>query len=322
MLLVSIFCFCAGKGGVINGPLGLTEYFFHMGLVNAPMDVRWDLTGQTMTSAGIIQRNRRLIFSVTVAALAMSISGCATTDKTTTGSIAPAASTARPTGNFDHMNAQQLAQASTSLGARYQSNPKDKATAMNFAAVLRMMGRNDQALAVMRSLAIAYPKDREVLAAYGKALASSGEFEAALDAVRRAQTPEYPDWKLLSAEAAILDQLGKTSEARDIYKRAMDLNPNEASLLSNLGMSYVLSGELNTAETYMRRAVNAQGADSRVRQNLALVVGLQGRFPEAETIAKQELSPQQAEANVKYLRSMLAQQNSWTMLKDKKKPNS
>jgi Flp pilus assembly protein TadD len=293
-----------------------------MGLVNAPMNVRRDLTGQIMTSAGIIQRNRRLIFSAALVALAIGISGCATTDKTTTGSISPVSSAAAPTGNFDQMNAQQLAQTSTSLGARYQSNPKDRTTAMNFAAVLRMTGRNDQALAVMRSLAIAYPKDREVLAAYGKALASSGEFEAGLDAIRRAQTPEYPDWKLLSAEGAILDQLGKTGEARDIYKQAMDIHPNEASLLSNLGMSYVLSGELNTAETYMRKAVNAQGADSRVRQNLALVVGLQGRFAEAETIAKQELSPQQAETNVRYLRSMLAQQNSWNMLKDKKKPNS
>ena len=60
------------------------------------------------------------------------------------------------------------------------------------------------------------------------------------------------------------------------------------------------------------------GADSRVRQNLALVVGLQGRFKEAEQIAKAELSKDQAEANVAYLRSMLAQQNAWAKLNDKK----
>jgi Flp pilus assembly protein TadD len=46
---------------------------------------------------------------------------------------------------------------------------------------------------------------------------------------------------------------------------------------------------------------------------------LQGRFQEAETIAAQELSPQQAKANTDYLRSMMAQQNSWNMLKDKPK---
>ena len=43
----------------------------------------------------------------------------------------------------------------------------------------------------------------------------------------------------------------------------------------------------------------------------------QGRFEEAEGIARQELSTDQAEANVAYLKSMLAQQNSWSKLKDK-----
>ncbi len=43
------------------------------------------------------------------------------------------------------------------------------------------------------------------------------------------------------------------------------------------------------------------------------------RFQEAEAIAAREISPQQAKANTDYLRSMLAQQNSWNMLKDKPK---
>ena len=85
--------------------------------------------GQTMTSVGIIQRNRRFIFSVAIVALASGISGCATTDKTTTGSITPGfkQQDTRPAGNFDQMNQEQLMQASTSLGKRYQANPKDRA---------------------------------------------------------------------------------------------------------------------------------------------------------------------------------------------------
>src|SRR5690606_17261146 len=134
--------------------------------------------------------------------------------------------------------------------------------------------------------------------------------------VRRAQTPEYPDWKLMSAEGAILDQLGQQQEARALYRRALDMKPGEASILSNIGMSHLLEGDLPGAESYMRQAVQASGADSRVRQNLALVVGLQGRFKEAEEIATRELSPDQAQANVAYLRSMLAQQNAWSELRD------
>ena len=253
---------------------------------------------------------RRLICASLAVVLAASVAGCANRNMTT-GSID------RGNGKpVEQMSSHELESAATTLGEAFARNPKDKHTAMRYAAVLQMNGRTDQSLAVMRKLAIGYPKDRDVLAAYGKALAANGELEPALDAVRRAQTPEYPDWKLASAEGAILDQLGQSQEARALYRKALDLKPNDPSILSNLGMSYVLEGDLRTAETYMRSAAEQPGADSRVRQNLALVVGLQGRFEEAEKIAGQELSPDQAQANVAYLRSMLSQQNAWSQLKD------
>ena len=59
--------------------------------------------------------------------------------------------------------------------------------AMQYASVLQMDGRNDQALAVMRKAAIDHPKERQVLAAYGKALAAAGELSprSTLSAARR-----------------------------------------------------------------------------------------------------------------------------------------
>ena len=252
---------------------------------------------------------RRILNTSVAMLLVLGIAGCAKKELTT-GSVS------RDNRPVEQMSSNELASAANSLGDAYTRDPADKAVAMRYASVLQMNGHNDQALAVMRKLAITHAKDRQVLAAYGKALAAAGQLEPALDAVRRAQTPEYPDWKLLSAEAAILDQLGQQKEARQKYRRALELKPDEPSVLSNLGMSYVLEGDLKTAETYLRSAVQAQGADSRVRQNLALVVGLQGRFDEAEKIAGHELSPDQARANVQYLRSMLAQQNAWKELKD------
>ncbi|HEV2896877.1 MAG TPA: tetratricopeptide repeat protein [Pseudaminobacter sp.] len=270
------------------------------------------LTNRSMNATG-----KRLLTGVFLAALAAGVAGCGTS-KMTTGSIS------RDTGkSIASMSTGELQSTADALGKAYTRDTNDKPTAMRYASVLQMNGQSDQALAVMRKLAIAHPQDREVLAAYGKALAGVGQFEPALDAVRRAQTPEYPDWKLVSAEGAILDQLGQTAEARQLYRKALDLKPDEPSVLSNLGMSYVLEGDLKTAETYMRSASEAAGADSRVRQNLALVVGLQGRFEEAEQIASQELSPDQAKANVTYLRGMLAQQNAWTQIKaDEDKPEA
>jgi Flp pilus assembly protein TadD len=251
--------------------------------------------------------SRRLGMGLAVVALAL-LASCSTKRGETTGSIP---SLNRP---VEQMNAAELAAATRRVGDTYAKNPKDRNAGLQYAALLRMNGKNAQALAVMRQVAILYPKDREVLAAYGKALAAAGELEPALSTISRAQTPDRPDWKLKSAEGAILDQLGRSDQARIAYRDALDIKPNEPSVLSNLGMSYLLTRDLKTAETYLRSAIAQPGADSRVRQNLALVVGLQGRFQEAENIARQELTAQQAEANMAYLKAMLAQENSWKKL--------
>jgi Flp pilus assembly protein TadD len=239
--------------------------------------------------------------------------GCANVSHMKTGSISP---NSKP---VSEMNATELLRAEKKFSVAYEANPDDKTIGINYATVLRMIGRDSQALAVMQQVAIHHPTDRDVLASYGKAQAAAGQLEAALATVRRAQTPDQPDWKLLSAEGAILDQLGRENEARRLYRQALEIAPDEPSVLSNLGMSYLLAGDLRSSETYLKKAVRQPGADSRVRQNLALVVGLQGRFEEAQSIARAELSKDQADANVAYLKTMLAQQNVWSELSDKKK---
>ncbi len=249
------------------------------------------------------------------AALAAVLTGCNRTSPMHTGSVKGAGGIS---ARFERMTDTQLRGAVDSYGAAYAKNPKDRGAGLDYATLLQMTGRNDQSLAVMRQVAISHSKDREVLAAYGKALAAAGDLAKALETVRRAQTPDHPDWRLFSAEGAILDQLGKSAEARVLYRKALDLKPDEPSVLSNLGMSHLLANDPKTAETYLRQAVERPGADSRVRQNLALVVGLQGRFAEAERIATAELSPEDATANVAYLRKMLVQQNTWSMLRDDK----
>ncbi|MEA3533290.1 tetratricopeptide repeat protein [Rhizobium sp. CC-YZS058] len=254
------------------------------------------------------------------ASVALALTGCAGPKKElTTGSV-PAGSAAVSPDRMAGLNATELHAAAERYGKAYEANPKDRNAGLNYANVLRMNGRNDQALAVMQQVAINYPTDRDVLAAYGKAQAAAGQLEQALTTIGRAQTPDRPDWRLKSAEGAILDQLGRSGEARLRYRDALDIAPNEPSVLSNLGMSYLLAKDLKTAESYLRTAARQPGADSGVRQNLALAVGLQGRFQEAEAIAKAELSEVQATANVAYLRSVLSQQNAWQKLAKTDKP--
>ncbi|TCA02052.1 MULTISPECIES: tetratricopeptide repeat protein [Rhizobium] len=267
-----------------------------------------------MPASLTITFTNRILQGAAASLLVLALAGCSTTkDRMTTGSVP------KLTKPVEEMDATELRSATDRLGQAYEKNPRDPVTGVNYANLLRMNGRDTQALAVMQQVAIANPGDRNVLAAYGKAQAAAGQFQQALDTIGRAQTPDRPDWKLISAQGAILDQMGRASDARQRYRDALDIQPNEPSILSNLGMSYVLTGDLRTAETYLRSAASQPTADSRVRQNLALVVGLQGRFPEAEQIARRELSPQQADANVAYLRGMLSQPNSWQKLAAKDK---
>ena len=256
--------------------------------------------------ATTLSRGARVAAIAAVLALAACAKGPGT-DPVTTGSIG-----SKPIASMNHTELSSSVQRYT---AAYEANPKDKATGLTFAQLLTTAGRTDQALAVMRQMAIHHSEDREVLAAYGKAQAGAGDLKGALSSIQRAQRPDAPDWRLMSAEGAIYDQLGKRRKARDLYRRALDMAPTEASILSNLGMSYVLEGDLRTAEQYLASAAGSPGADSRIRQNLALVVGLQGRFEEAEQIARRELAPAQAEANLKYIRSMLGQRDDWKELK-------
>jgi Flp pilus assembly protein TadD len=112
---------------------------------------------------------RRLRIAAVAALAALSLAGCASRDRMTTGSVR--------SGGAEMV-------AADALGRAYAKNPKDVATAMRYAEGLQMSGRAEQSLAVMRKLAIDHPKERQVLAGYGKALAAAGELEPALDAVR------------------------------------------------------------------------------------------------------------------------------------------
>ena len=187
----------------------------------------------------------------------------------TTGSI-PSANFSKP---VQSMNATELSAAAESIGKAYERNPKDRAAGLNYANMLRMTGRNDQALAVMQQVAINFPTDREVLAAYGKSQAAAGQLEQALNTITRAQTPDRPDWKLKSAEGAILDQLGRSGEARQRYREALDIQPNEPTVL--VQSRHVLSAEQGSEDGGNLSALG--GRPTRRRQQRAPEPGARRR---------------------------------------------
>jgi Flp pilus assembly protein TadD len=219
-----------------------------------------------------------------------------------------------PSPDYSGMPAGQSQQSLAELTARYKANPKDKGTAIHYAAALRAVGQAQQAVAVLE-ISVSYnPQDTDIAVAYAKALTADGRFEQSLQVLDNVIRPEAPDWNALLVKGATLDQLGRNAEARGLYTQALVFAPGEASIEANMGLSYAMTNELPAAEQHLRRAVQMRGATSTIRQNLALIVGLQGRFDECRAIYAAELPPEQVESNMAYVRALLTQQNRWDMI--------
>jgi Flp pilus assembly protein TadD len=175
------------------------------------------------------------------------------------------------TGSIGRASEPDIRRSAAELGRRYDSNPDDKAIALNYARALRGMTKNAQAVAILQRLAIKSPRDVEVLGAYGKALADAGRSREAAEVLAHAHTPERPDWSVLSAQGSVADQLGEHERAQAYYAAALKIVPAQPHVLSNLGLSYALSKKLPQAETALQEAAAQHDADKPVRQNLALV---------------------------------------------------
>lgn len=202
------------------------------------------------------------------------------------------------------------------MSARYQANPRDKNTAIYFAASLRAAGQSAQAVAVMQQAIAYHPGDASVKVAYAKALSADGKFKQALRIIDETILPDRPDWNALMVKGAILDQIGQNGAARQIYQQALTIAPRQASLEANLGLSYAMTNELPKAEEHLRKAVKMPRSTVQIRQNLALIVGLQGRFDEARSIYAQVMPAEQVKANMAFIRALLTQQNRWDLIPD------
>jgi Flp pilus assembly protein TadD len=256
------------------------------------------------TCLRILPTRRLPASAVLMALVAFTTAGCKTMVPDMTGSLSTAS-----TQNSTAPDVPDARVAVEAWGERYNANPNDPETSINYAQALRATGQRSQAVAVLERSSLQNPKHMGLLGAYGRALADVGNYQQALDVLNRAHTPEQPDWRILSVQGAVLDQMGRHDDAQRYYATALRIVPDEPSVLSNLGLSYALSKDLIRAESTLRRASAQSRVDPRVRQNLALVIGLQGRFQEAEKIAQADLPSDAAAANVAYLRQMLAQQN-------------
>lgn len=183
-------------------------------------------------------------------------------------------------------------------------DPSDTVAGVKLAAVLRELGRFEEADSAAQRVLTIEPNNYDALLETARARIAGRKGFYAIEALRAAIKAQPGDWRPESLLGVALEQSERPVEAREAYQRALTLSPENPAVLSNLAMSYAAEGDRVQAEQLLRRAVARPEATIKERQNLALIVGLQGRIEEAERLIRADLPPEVASANLAYLRSL------------------
>ena len=183
-------------------------------------------------------------------------------------------------------------------------DPTDAVAGVKLAAVLRELGRFEEADSAAERVLAMQPNNYDALLETARARIAGRKGFYAIEPLKMAIKAQPGDWRPQSLMGVALEQSERPAEAREAYQRALALSPENPAVLSNLAMSYAAEGDRAQAEQLLRRAVARPDATIKERQNLALVVGLQGRIEEAERLIRADLPPDVASANLAYLRSL------------------
>lgn len=227
-----------------------------------------------------------------ICVIALGLAGCSTTSTSSpqpgspflktqangSGRMPVQAAQARPEIPIDQQS--DVARASF-WGARYQADPTDPHTALQFAEALQATGSTAEALAVLKRGAEIHPNDAAILSAYGKSLTRVGKPREAISYLALAHTLRPSDWSILSAQGVAYDIMGETAQARLKYEAALERSPGNPHVLNNLALSLAQAGDLDGAESALEEAARAPKPPQAVAYNLALVDELRGRSPRA-----------------------------------------
>lgn len=213
---------------------------------------------------------------------------------------------------------------SGAANAAYARVPRNSPLALNAdiqtALNLDKLGKTDQAVDQLRSLAKRKEGGLRVYVSLGDLLRSHERFDEAVhaydDAIALVGTPGKQQWSLFYARGVSLERAGRWSEAeRDLKKalaldpdqplalnylgyswiekgvnfdealkmigRAVDLLPNDGYVVDSLGWANYKLGRYDAAREYLERAVNLRPDDPTINDHLGDIYWRTGRQMEA-----------------------------------------
>lgn len=161
--------------------------------------------------------------------------------------------------------------------------------ALGQADALRRMGKIDEAIGELRTLAKAFPDLAPIHETLGDALRQEDRFAEAIPAYDSAITL-YGDtvsarrWPLFFARAICHERTDQWPQAEADFRKALELNPEQPSVLNYLGYSFVeMQENLVEALDMIERAVAAEPNSGYIVDSLGWVYFRLGRYEEAVT---------------------------------------
>lgn len=163
-----------------------------------------------------------------------------------------------------------------------KGHPKAPACWTNLGAALRKLGRNDEALKVLRQGTRLCPETADLNYNLGTALAEAGDHERALERYRAvlARNPEHLHAAVACGQALV--QLERLEPAVDHLPAALRRHPDNVTLYSVLGWALWKLQRPEPAAAAYRRALAIGGAPPACHVNLHLALSRLGRYAEDE----------------------------------------
>ncbi len=167
------------------------------------------------------------------------------------------------------------------------------------ASVLQRLDRDDEAIALLRSMAEERPNRTDALVDLGDVLRSNKRYAEASREYGRAiaRLPQIDErhWSLFYARGIAYERAKQWTEAEADFLKAIELKPDQPLVLNYLGYSWVEQGRnIERAYAMLKRAVDLRPNDGYIVDSLGWVLYRLQRFPEAVVQLEQaiELQPE------------------------------
>jgi tetratricopeptide (TPR) repeat protein len=185
------------------------------------------------------------------------------------------------------------------------SDPSAPLVRMRRAALLDRMGKREDAIKELQSVAHDYPASPYPLAQLADIYRAKEEYTEALAALdeaigRLGGAPLRASWTLFYARGVVLERAHRWPEAEADFKRALDLSPDQPAVLNYLGYTWADQGDhLDQAQAMIEKAVRLRPEDGAIIDSLGWVELRRGDVADAvQTLEKAaELQPEDGSVN-------------------------